>query len=85
MAGTREGGLKCAAANKAKWGEDFYSQIGRKGGMAGHTGGFAADKELARRAGRIGGRKSKRGPAKKKKDGAARIPIWDEAANRFID
>lgn len=67
MAGTIEGGKKSAQANKERYGKDFYARIGRKGGKAGHTGGFAADPELARRAGSIGGKKSKRGPAKKKK------------------
>lgn len=64
MAGTKIGGQKAAATNKAKHGPDFYARIGRKGGRNGHTGGFAADPELAKRAGAIGGRKSKRGPAK---------------------
>ena len=32
MAGTRAGGLKAAATNKAKYGKKFYSRIGRKGG-----------------------------------------------------
>lgn len=66
MAGTKAGGKKAAASNKAKYGKNFYADIGRKGGKAGHTGGFAADPELARRAGAIGGKKSKRGPAKNK-------------------
>lgn len=64
MAGTKIGGQKAAATNKAKHGPDFYARIGRKGGRNGHTGGFAADPELAKRAGAIGGRRSKRGPAK---------------------
>lgn len=64
MAGTRIGGLKAAATNKAKHGEDFYVRMGRIGGMRGHTGGFASNPELARRAGAKGGRKSRRGPAK---------------------
>lgn len=66
MAGTREGGLKAAAANKARHGEDYYARIGAKGGRNGNTGGFAANPELARIAGAIGGRKSRRGPAKPK-------------------
>ena len=65
MAGTPIGGAKAAATNKAKYGSDFYAEIGRKGGKNGHTGGFAANPELARIAGAIGGRKSKRGKAKK--------------------
>ena len=64
MAGTKIGGQKAAATNKARHGLDFYARIGRMGGRNGHTGGFAADPELAKRAGAIGGRKSKRGPAK---------------------
>lgn len=64
MAGTLEGGKKAAATNKAKHGDDFYARIGRKGGKNGHTGGFAANRELASRVGRIGGRISRRGKAK---------------------
>ncbi|MBQ8984302.1 hypothetical protein IJ098_00385 [Candidatus Saccharibacteria bacterium] len=65
MAGTKEGGKKAAATNILRNGKDFYSRIGRKGGQNGHTGGFAANRELARRAGAKGGRISRRGPAKK--------------------
>lgn len=64
MAGTKAGGMKAAATNKERHGENFYSDIGRKGGRNGHTGGFAANPELARIAGAIGSRKSRRGPAK---------------------
>ena len=63
MAGNREGGLKAAVKNKAR-DPDFYAKIGRKGGKAGHTGGFAANRELASIAGRKGGKISKRGKAK---------------------
>jgi general stress protein YciG len=38
----------------------FYAKIGAKGGRNGHTGGFAANPELARKAGAIGGRISRR-------------------------
>lgn len=60
MAGTKLGGKAAAATNKAKYGKDFYAKIGAKGGKNGHTGGFFADRELARRAGREGGRVSRR-------------------------
>lgn len=30
MSGTKAGGLKAAAKNREKYGEDFYSNIGRK-------------------------------------------------------
>lgn len=65
MAGTKAGGLKAAAANKEKYGENFYREIGAKGGRNGHTGGFAANPALASIAGAKGGRISKRGAAKK--------------------
>ena len=65
MAGTKAGGIKAAATNRAKSGAEFYARIGQKGGQNGHTGGFAANRALARIAGAKGGRLSKRGPAKK--------------------
>ena len=65
MAGTKAGGLKARETNMAKHGSDFYARIGAKGGRNGHTGGFAANPELARRAGAKGGRISRRGPARK--------------------
>lgn len=64
MPGNRIGGLKASATNKARYGKDWYARIGRIGGKNGHTGGFAANPELARRAGAKGGAISKRGPAK---------------------
>ena len=65
MAGTKAGGKAAAATNKAKYGDDFYRRIGARGGRNGHTGGFFANRELARRVGAIGGRKSRRGKAYK--------------------
>ena len=64
MAGTRAGGIKAAATNKKKYGKGFYAHIGAIGGRNGHTGGFAANPELAKIAGQKGGRISKRGKAK---------------------
>jgi uncharacterized protein len=64
MAGTKQGGQKAAATNKAKYGKDFYARIGQMGGKLGRTGGFYHNRELAREAGRIGGRKSRRGPTR---------------------
>ena len=66
MSGTLAGGIKAAETNKKRHGEDFYKKIGAKGGHNGHTGGFAANHELARIAGAKGGRISRRGPAKPK-------------------
>lgn len=60
MAGTKEGGAKAAATNRARHGKDFYARIGAKGGKLGRTGGFAANRDLARTAGAKGGRISRR-------------------------
>ena len=60
MAGTKEGGRKAAARNKAKYGSDFYAKIGAAGGKKGKTGGFYANRDLARSAGAKGGRISRR-------------------------
>lgn len=60
MTGTKSGGLKAAATNKMRHGEGFYAKIGAKGGRNGNTGGFAANRELARAAGAKGGRISRR-------------------------
>ena len=65
MSGTKAGGLKASTTNKKLHGEDFYKRIGAIGGKNGHTGGFASNRELAREAGRKGGKASRRGPAKR--------------------
>lgn len=65
MAGTKGGGIKARNTNYERHGKDFYREIGRKGGRNGHTGGFASNPALARIAGAKGGKKSRRGPAKK--------------------
>lgn len=61
MAGTRIGGKKAAQTNLSKYGEDYYKTIGFRGGKVGRTGGFYANRELARIAGAKGGRISRRG------------------------
>jgi general stress protein YciG len=60
MAGTKLGGIAAANTNKAKYGPDFYAKIGAIGGKKGRTGGFFANPELARIAGKKGGRISRR-------------------------
>lgn len=60
MAGTKKGGEKAAGTNKDRYGSDFYAKIGAKGGKKGRTGGFYANRELARVAGAKGGRISRR-------------------------
>ena len=69
MAGTHAGGLKARETVYIMHGKDFYKEIGRKGGQNGHTGGFASNPELARKAGAKGGRISKRGKARRTEDG----------------
>ena len=64
MAGTVPGGKKAAKTNISKYGRDFYARIGAMGGKQGHTGGFYANRDLARKAGRMGGLKSRRGPSR---------------------
>ena len=60
MAGTITGGKAAATTNKKKYGADFYAKIGAIGGKKGRTGGFYAYRELARKAGALGGRISRR-------------------------
>ena len=60
MAGTKAGGRAAATTNKNKYGADFYAKIGAKGGKLGRTGGFYANRDLARQAGAKGGRISRR-------------------------
>lgn len=64
MAGTYAGGKKAANTNLRKQGADFYRKIGRLGGLKSRNGGFAQNRELARKVGAEGGRKSKRSVAK---------------------
>lgn len=64
MPGTIVGGVKAAATNKKKWGKDFYKRIGALGGQKSKGGGFAANPELAREAGRRGGLKSRKNKKK---------------------
>ena len=60
MAGTIQGGKAAASTNKNRYGSEFYAKIGAKGGKKGKTGGFFANRELARIAGAKGGRISRR-------------------------
>lgn len=68
MAGTKPGGKSAAKTNKAKYGPDFYARIGAMGGKKGRTGGFYANRELARTAGAKGGRISRRTKVAKTED-----------------
>lgn len=65
MPGTKMGGKLAAKTNKTRHGSDFYARIGAVGGRNSNTGGFAANRELARKAGAIGGKISRRRKSKK--------------------
>ena len=60
MAGTLAGGKKAAETNKQRYGTEFYKSIGSTGGQAKVPKGFAVNRELAKRAGQIGGKLSRR-------------------------
>jgi hypothetical protein len=70
MAGTKIGGQKAAMTNKTRHGVNFYARIGAVGGAKSTTGGFAANRELARTAGAKGGRISRR-----RKTDATTVPV----------
>lgn len=61
MPQTKEGARKAAATNRLRHGDDFWKRIGQIGGRKGTTGGFQKGSELAREAGRKGGKVSRRG------------------------
>ena len=65
MPGTKNGGIKAAETNKKRYGKSFYQRIGAMGGKKSTGGGFAANPELAREAGRKGGLKSRKNKAVK--------------------
>lgn len=68
MGGTKAGGLKAKETNLKRNGKDFYKRIGSLGGKVGGKKGFALNPELAKRAGRKGGKISRRGKAKHEND-----------------
>jgi len=61
MPGTKTGAITAVATIKKRYGDDFFVNIGAIGGKNGHTGGFYANRELARIAGAKGGKISRRG------------------------
>lgn len=60
MAGTKAGGIKTRDRILELYGADYYRVQGRLGGLKSAVKGFAANRELAREAGRKGGQISKR-------------------------
>lgn len=71
MANNREGGGKTRDKLLAR-DPDYYKKIGAIGGKNGHTGGEAANPELAKIAGAKGGKKSSRKGVKNSKKGKAK-------------
>jgi general stress protein YciG len=60
MSGTKIGGLKAAQKNKEIYGSDFYSIIGAVGGARGKGHAFAHGKVDPSKAGRKGGKQSRK-------------------------
>ena len=86
MPGTKAGAAKAAATIKKKHGDDFYRNIGKAGGEAGNTGGFASKKvgrdgltgqQRAKKAGAIGGTISRRKPKVVETVQEQKTSIWD--------
>ena len=57
---TKTGGSKIRKTIEERYGKDYWRKIGSKGGKAVGMKGFALNPELARIAGRKGGKKSTR-------------------------
>ena len=70
MAGTKTGGIKARETNKSKYGDNYYANIGRKGGSKSRpeTRYFHLHPEFAKIVGKKGGQISKRGKANEHKD-----------------
>ncbi|CAB4151290.1 hypothetical protein UFOVP585_10 [uncultured Caudovirales phage] len=68
MAGTKLGGEKASVTNKARYGKGYYAMIGSKGGKKTGMKGFALNLELASKAGRKGGLRSRRGRVSRAQD-----------------
>lgn len=64
MSGTKKGGLKAAATNKKRYGDNFYVIVGGSGGASHSKGGFKYmaehDPQRLRSLGSKGGSKSRR-------------------------
>lgn len=70
MPGTKLGGKKIYQTNTKRYGDDYYSRIGAMGGrVKGVAKGFSKNRELARIAGAMGGKISKRTRSKNKQRG----------------
>lgn len=77
MAQSKEGAKKAVFTIKEKYGEDFYTVIGTKGGKKTGMKGFALNRQLAVTAGRKGGKLGKRGKSVK--------TVGPDASIKYID
>lgn len=84
MSQTKAGGVKARETTYRRHGKDFYKRIGSIGGKAptNKPKGFAANPELAKRAGALGGRISRRGQSKKDKDIEEAEKILEQESGR---
>ena len=85
MTGTKAGGLKAAKTNLERYGADFYKIQSAKGGRNGHTGGFAANRELASLVGAKGGRISSRAEKKEPLEERRRREAERELSEKEIE
>lgn len=74
MPGNQAGGKAAAETNIKRYGEDFYKEIGAKGGKKKVKKGFAVSGK-AKEAGRLGGLRSRRGPSNNKE--AKKKHFWE--------
>lgn len=56
MAGSKSGAVRAVETIKKRYGENFYAEIGKKGGSKKVRKGFACNRVLAIEAGRKGGK-----------------------------
>lgn len=91
MPGTKDGGARAAATMKAKYGEDFFKNIGSLGGAASGTGGFGSDKpgsdgltgkERAAQVGVHGGKISRRKWTKEEREAQSKAMIENNIRNK---
>ena len=84
MAGSREGGAKASQIMKEKYGEDYYRELGRRGGkLSGALKGFSVYPDKAKEYGKIAGKKSKRGYKWLRDSGGHRYYISKQDGNTY--
>ena len=65
MSQTKEGSIKAKETMYAKYGKDYFKNIGKSGGKKKNPlKGFGSNRDLASTAGKLGGKISRRSAAK---------------------